>query len=381
MEYPPAIHNIKAFYLSKEMVRRGVVVNWVQLGGNEGSWKEDGIRFSVLRALRKGPFPEAFQILRLVVFCLGTRINLVYEDEWLFLRKKPTARLLGNMILRIFGVKIVLDQRDPFVDFEVAAGELTRGSSRFKRFALLRPLLLRQADLIILPSKAYAATYLSEGIPTEKVLGIFRGVDPKLFRPRIGPSNERSQLGLDGKFVVGWFGLMHPYRMISEIIIPLIENLPKEIPNVHFLIGGEGPLLQEFERIRTGPHGESFTLLGIIPYVKLPDYIAACDVTLCPVSTKFRFTMNSNWLKIGESIAMGTPMVASRTRASDLDFSGVGGVVWADSDFNGFFHAICELEKNLGFYRGKAKEQAEHFGTFSIGSTIPIIVDRTLALN
>ena len=380
IDYPPVIHNIKAYYLSKEMAKRGVQVNWVQLGGLERRWNEDGIRFAVLRAPRKGPFPEAFQIIRFVAFCIAARIKLVYEDEWLFLRKKPTARLLCNLSLRILGVRIVLDQRDPFVDFEVAAGQLMEGSRKHKYLTLMRSLLIRQPDLIILPSKAYAATYESEGIPKEKVLGIFRGVDPESLRPRMEPSIKRLELGLEGDFVVGWFGLMHPFRMIKEIIIPLIENLPKEVPNTHFLIGGEGPLLHEFEKIRQGPAGKSLSLLGIIPYANLPDFIAACDVTICPVSTRFRFTMNSNWLKIGESIAVGTPTVVSKTRVSGLDFADVDGIVWTDSDYESFLHAIRQVHGNLGLYRAKAQEQAKRFEAFSIMSTIPIIVDRTLAL-
>ena len=380
MKFPPVIHNVKAFYLTKEMVRRGVEVTWVQLGGIERRWEEDGIRFAVLRSPRKGPLHEYFQILRLVSFCLASRIKLAYEDEWLFFRKKPGVRLLGNMILRALGVKIVLDQRDPFVDFEVAAGELTKGSGKLRRFSLMKSLLLRQADLVVMPSKAYAAVYESEGIPKEKVLGVFRGIDQEVFRPRTEPSVERSRLGLEGSFVVGWFGLMHKYRMIKEIIIPLIENLPREVPNAHFLIGGEGPLLGEFEKIRQGPAGRSFDLLGNIPYPKLPDYIAACDVTICPVSTKFRFTMNSNWLKIAESIAVGTPVVASRTRISNLDFANVDGIIWAESDYDSFLEAIRRVQENPAFYRAGAQEQATHFEAFSIRRTIPTIVDRALAL-
>ena len=380
MTYPPVIHNVKVFYLSKELRRRGVDVAWVQLGGIERRWEEDGIRFAVLRSPRKGLFHEYFQILRLVAFCLASRINLVYEDEWLFFRKKPTVRLLGNTILRALGVKIVLDQRDPFVDFEVAAGELTEESAKLRRLTLVNSLLLRQADLVILPSKAYAAVYQSDGIPKQRVLGIFRGIDPEIFRPKTEPSPERSRLGLEGNFVVGWFGLMHKYRMIREIIIPLIENLPKEIPNAHFLIGGEGPMICEFEKIRQGPTGRSFDLLGNIPYPKLPDFIAACDVTICPVSPKFRFTMNSNWLKIAESIAVGTPIVASNTRISTLDFANVDGIVWTESDYDSFLKAIRVVQENLAFYRGGARQQATHFEAFSIRSTIPAIVDRSLAL-
>jgi glycosyltransferase involved in cell wall biosynthesis len=380
MNYPPVIHNMKAYYVSEEMKRRGVTVNWVQVGGPKKKWDRDGIRFVVLRAPRRGPFPEALQLLLLALYCATGRIQVVYEDEWLFLRKRPLARLAGQMILRGLGVKLVLDQRDPYVDFEIAAGELDEGTKMHRRLSLMRSLLLRQTDLIILPSEAYSALYVSEGFPEKKVFGMFRGIDPELFKPQVKPNDTKSRLGLEGKFVIGWFGLMHSYRMIREIIVPLIENLAKEMPNAHFLIGGEGPLLGEFDRLRSTEARDSFTMLGQIPYTNLPDYIAASDVTICPVSTKFRFSRYSNWLKIAESIAVGTPIIATRTEISKRDYRDLKGVVWVDSDYQSFLRALRNVQEDRGFLRSEAEDQARHFEAYSIGSTIPRIVDRVLSL-
>ncbi|MDA4123976.1 MAG: glycosyltransferase [Thaumarchaeota archaeon] len=380
MNYPPDIHNMKNYYVSEEMKRRGLTVNWVQLGGPKKRWNKDGIQFAVLRAPRGGHLPEALQALPLALYCATRRIQVVYEDEWLFLRKKPWARLACQMILRGFGVKLVLDQRDPYVDFEIAAGELNEGTKIHRRLSLIRSLLLRQTDLIILPSEAYSELYISEGIPEKKVLGIFRGIDPEVFKPQVKPNDAKSKLGLEGRFVIGWFGLMHSYRMIKEIIVPLIENLAREIPNAHFLIGGEGPLLGEFDRLRSTEAGNSFTMLGTIPYTKLPDYIAASDVTICPVSTKFRFSTHSNWLKIAESVAVGTPIIATKTEISKLDYSHLKGVVWVDSDYQSFLSALKNVQKDHGLLHSEAEDQARHFEAFSIESRIPRIVDRVLAL-
>ena len=286
---------------------------------------------------------------------------------------------MGQMILRRLGVKVILDQRDPFVDFEIASGELQEGTREQRRLASMRPLLLSQTDLIILPSEAYESLYVSEGIPESKVFGVFRGIDPKLFRLQ-APGEIRSKLGLDGDFVIGWFGLMHPYRMIRETIIPLIENLAQEMPNAHFLIGGEGALLSEFERLKGGRAAGTFTLLGSIPYSRLPEYIAACDVTICPVSTRFRFTNHSNWLKIAESISVGTPIVATRTEIAEKDFVDLKGVYWVGSDYESFLRALKEVEKAAGLWRAETLAQARHFGAYSIETTIPKIVDRVEAL-
>jgi glycosyltransferase involved in cell wall biosynthesis len=380
IQYPPDIHDLKAFYISDEMRRRGLKVSWVQVGGPEKRWERDGIGFVVLRAPKRGPLAEVLPLLRLALYCITARINLVYVDEWLFLRKKPLARLANQMVLRGIGVKLVLDQRDPYLDWEIASGEISDRTKNLNRLSLLRTLLLRQTDLVITPSKAYASLYESEGMPSNKVFGMFRGIDHTLFRPETEPNTIRSRLGIRDNFVVGWFGLMHSYRMIKEIIVPLIENLSKEMPSAHLLIGGEGPLMHEFEKLLDTDAKGSFTSLGSIPYSELPSYIAACDVTICPVSTKFRFTMHSNWLKIAESISVGTPIIAARTEISELDYKDVRGVIWVDPNYQSFLSALRKVQANLASYRAEAEGQARHFESYSIGFTIPKIVDRVLTL-
>jgi glycosyltransferase involved in cell wall biosynthesis len=380
MAYPPVIHDMKAYYVTREMKARGARIDWVKVGGQEKEWDRDGIRFAVLRAPSGAHLTDALRIFRLALYCLIRRIQIVYIDEWLFLRKRPVSRLAGHMMLRGLGVRVVLDERDPYVDFEVAAGELREGSSRLRSLSRIRALLLRQTDLIVLPSKAYAVLYESEGMPKEKIFGIFRGVDVDLFKPQQVPNKVRSGIGQEVKFVIGWFGLMHSYRMIREVIIPLIENLSREIPNAHVLIGGEGPLLPEFERLRSSEAGGSFTLLGTIPYEKLPEYISACDVTICPVDPEFKFTKHSNWLKIAESISTGTPVVASRTVSSQTDYVGVKGVVWVSSDYPSFLGALQEIQSDLERYRTEAIVQAAHFDDYSTKRTIPKIVDRVFSI-
>jgi glycosyltransferase involved in cell wall biosynthesis len=386
MNYPPDIHNMKVYYLSQAMVKRGVNVTWVQIGGRERRWASDGIQFVSLtapRGARLSPvarLSEWVRVLRLALYCILDRIQLVYFDEWLFLRNRPFSRLVAQMILRLMGIKVVLDQRDPYVDFELASGELRQGSLTYRWLSWVRPLILRQTDLIVVPSEAYATLYLHEGVPRTKVLGVFRGIDTALFNVHPDPSTAKSRLGLKGKFVIGWFGLMQPYRMINEIIVPLIQNLSKDLPNAHVLIGGEGPLLNEFQSLLRSEARKSFTLLGSIPYSELPGYIAACDVTICPVSTEFRFTTHSNWLKIAESISVGIPIVSTKTDIADMDFKGVRGVIWAGSNYGEFLRALREVQSDPRFFRLEAEEQASNFEPFSIAQTIPKIVDKVLHL-
>lgn len=366
---------MKCYYVTKELLARGDRVTWVRLGGKDKTHFAEGIEFTGIPLPPTNPLFTAFSLLRLVLFCVARRIQIVYLDEWLFFRHRPMSRLAGVIGLRISGAKVVLDERDPLVDFETATGEFSKTSQGYRQTIRAASLSERLSSLVILTSKAYEQLYISDGFPVKKVIGIFRGVDPELFNPMASPDLIRSKFGLDDKFVIGWFGLMHPFRQIKEVLVPVARGISKAIPNAHVLIGGEGPLFGEFQSL-SAEDDIPATVLGFIPYADLPRYIAACDVLLCPVDPRFRFTQRSAWLKIVEALAVGRPIIASRTMISELDYKDLRGVIWVESDLKSFMNALGELKRNYPSYLSQAQDQARHIEDYSVSSTIIKIVDR-----
>jgi glycosyltransferase involved in cell wall biosynthesis len=366
---------MKCYYVTKELIARGNKVTWVKLGGKDKNHFAEGIEFTRIPIPPTNPLLTFFSLLRLVLFCVARRIQIVYLDEWLFFRHRPVSRLAGVIGLRLSGAKVVLDERDPLVDFETATGEFSAGSKWDRVAVRATRLSERLSNLVILTSKAYEQLYVSDGFPAKKVMGIFRGVDPKLFRPIAGPYSVRSKLGLDGKFVVGWFGLMHPFRQIREVLVPIAREITRTIPDGHVLIGGEGPQFSEFQSL-SSEDNISVTVLGFVPYADLPKYIAACDVLLCPVDTRFRFTQHSAWLKIVEALAVGRPVIAAKTMISDLDYKDLKGVTWVDSDLPNFMKALEEIKQNYAPHLSQAQDQARHMEDFTVPRTIAKIVER-----
>jgi len=375
VSYPPNIHNLKSYYITKELVSRGDRVVWVRLGGKGKTHFAEGIEFTRISLSPTNPLFTAFSLLKLVLFCVARRIQIAYLDEWLFFRHRPISRLAAVIGLRISGAKVVLDERDPLVDFETATRELSRTSKGIQRTIRAAGLGERLSSLVILTSMSYEQLYISDGFPAKKVFGTIRGVDTKLFNPLANPDSVRSKLGLGDKFVIGWFGLMHPYRQIKEILVPIARGIDNGIPGAHVLIGGEGPLFSEFQSL-SKEEDVPATVLGLIPYPELPTYIAACDVLLCPVDARFRFTQNSAWLKIIEALAVGRPVIAARTKISELDYRDLRGVIWVESDLENFTKALLELKGNYSKYLSQAQDQAHHIENFSVSKTIVRIVDR-----
>lgn len=373
--YPPNIHNVKSYYVSRELISRGERVTWVRLGGKDKAHFAGGIEFARIPIDPTNVFFTAFSLLRLAMFCLAKRIRVVYLDEWLFFRHRPISRLAGVVALRAAGMKVVMDERDPLVDFETATGEFDPRTHGYHRTIWSVRMSERLSTLLILTSKAYAQLYISEGFPARKVLGVFRGVDHALFNPDVDPAQVKAKLGLDGKFVVGWFGLMHRFRQINEVLIPIARLLPETIPNAQILIGGEGPLQAKFEPLAGDPRSHA-TILGLVPYPELPSYIAACDVLLCPVDSSFRFTKHSAWLKIAEALAVGKPIIATRTKLAEEDYNDLKGVIWVEPGLKSFMDAILEVRKHYANHLSLAQEQSRQFDDYTVRHTIGMIADR-----
>lgn len=366
--------------MSRELAERGHRVIWIQFGRKQGRSSADGLQFVTVTSFGANPLTPFFSIFRMTLHCLAKRVQVAYVDEWLFSRDKPSRRLALFIGLRIAGVKVVLDERDPFVDFEIASGWVSPGSERLGQLQRSQRLLQRLANLLILPSKAYADLLISEGIPGRKVLGAFRGIDTDLFTPNQDPSLARASLGIDGKFVIGWFGLMLPYRLVREVMVPLIEGVNQVIPNAHVVIGGEGPLRSEFDRL-VGRGDLPLSLVGMVAYDDLPRYISACNVLLCPVDDRFRFSNYSAWLKIAESLAVGRPIVASKTMIAVTDFKDLKGVVWVPSSLQGFMRGLKEVYDSYESYLSLARDQANDFGTYSTKKTVAAIANRLESLS
>ncbi len=357
-------------------------MSWVEFDGEKSdSRHHNGIEFATIRISESfGQLRPFLLIIQALVFCVAERVDCVYIDEWLMFRSKAFSQFALRIALKLMRVKIIFDMRDPYIDYQIAYGKLKHGSSRHLSLLRQYSLIYRLTDLIVLPSKVYAELFVKEGIPEIRVLGIPRGIDEKLFNPRVDPTRIREKLGLDGKFVIGWFGMMHRYRQIKEILVPLIKHVREHIPNAYVLIGGTGELFGKFSELKKEEPDSPFALLGMIPYQELPQYITACDVLLSPVDPKYRFTRHSVWLKILESVAVGRPIIATRTALSEGDFKHMKGIVWAEANLQSFLACLVDIHNNYDLYSTQASSQAANFRDYSIHSTIPRIAERILEI-
>jgi glycosyltransferase involved in cell wall biosynthesis len=145
--------------------------------------------------------------------------------------------------------------------------------------------------------------------------------------------NILDELNICGNFVVGFVGRLSP-----EKNIPVILHCAKNLPDVSFVIVGDGPQKQPLEQMANGLHNVHF--VGARNDVE--KFYAAFDLLILPS------VMEGMPLVILEAMVAGTPTIASDVGSIlEVVFDGItGSLIWNPGNPNLFIREIQRLKNN-----------------------------------
>ncbi len=168
--------------------------------------------------------------------------------------------------------------------------------------------ILRSSDRIIVLSTYTRDKLLNQyGIPSDKIVLIPGGVDLERFRPSGNRIDIRRRLGLsENKIILLTVRNLVP-RMGLDNLIHAMADVVHQIPDVHLIIGGSGPLKEDYVRLVEKLGLERFIRFdGFIPEDRLPDYYGAADLFVLPT-----LELEGFGLVTLESLATGTPVIGT----------------------------------------------------------------------
>lgn len=142
-----------------------------------------------------------------------------------------------------------------------------------------------------------------------------------------------NELNIYGDFIVGFVGRLSP-----EKNIPIILHCAKMLPNIAFVIVGDGPQRQPLEQMANGLKNVYF----VGPRSDVEKFYAAFDLLILPSS------MEGMPLVILEAMAAGTPIIASDVGSIlEVVFDGItGSLVWNPGNPNLFVKEIQRFRSN-----------------------------------
>ncbi len=237
--------------------------------------------------------------------------------------KKPVFVYQRCSLYDYIGVKTAEKYKVPFV-LEWNGSEIWVSKNwdnlRFKYRDIaekIERLNLEKSDLIVCVSKELKESLIASGIPGNKILVNFNGVDVNKFNPSIKGERIREKCGLDNKIVVGFcgsFAKFHGAEVLAETFGNILKHHENYRNKVKMLMIGEGNTLDNVKRIlkRKGVMDHA-VCAGSVPADDVPEYLAACDILVAPhIPNEDGSEFFGSPTKLFEYMAMGKAISASK---------------------------------------------------------------------
>ena len=215
------------------------------------------------------------------------------------------------------GVLLALRYRLPLV-VEINSSEVWKAENwhpvRFTGILRLTERVCVQYATRVAVVSAQVGEYLvANGAPRDRIVVNPNGVDPDVFSPERRTRDNDLSRRLDGKIVVGFAGSFAPYHGIL-ILAESLRHVSRAVPNIHYLMMGDGPLRKRFEEILTRDGVcEAATLTGRVAHERMPELLGCCHILASPHQNMADgSTFFGSPTKIFEYMALGRAIVASR---------------------------------------------------------------------
>ncbi|MBI2830663.1 MAG: glycosyltransferase family 4 protein [Chloroflexi bacterium] len=227
--------------------------------------------------------------------------------------------------------------------------EMIRNSPQIPSF--LRPAGGFMGDIMLKKNIGIATriTYVTQAIkdschiPKDKSELLPNGVDTALFRSY--PSEHlRKSLGLDGKFVVGYVGVLREWVKL-EPLFAVLKLLEKDYTDIRMLIVGQEGRFRENKGLAS-EYGVSDKVVftGTVPYAQVPQYISCMDIGTIPFE-KNGVTSDPCPLKLFEYMACQKPVISA------LDITAVKDKILYAFNTDEYRDRIVKLHNDPGLQR------------------------------
>ncbi|MEO0455907.1 MAG: glycosyltransferase family 4 protein [Cyanobacteria bacterium P01_A01_bin.114] len=182
------------------------------------------------------------------------------------------------LLKMIYGCPTVLSLQDILPEAAVQTG-LISNKLAIRVFELLEKFAYASASHIGVITDCFTDNLVSKGVPADKITRISNWVDVDFIRPLPKIENTfRAEHQLQDKFVVLYSGNIARTQGVRTIV-RAAEQL-QYIPDIQFVIVGEERQLDELDELRRALGVENVKLLPFTPRKKLPDMLAAADISL-----------------------------------------------------------------------------------------------------
>src|ERR1700722_7633813 len=295
------------------LVERGDLVDVIALR-REGQSAEDVVdgvhvyRIQTRTINEQGPLAYLYRITRFLLLSsvVLAKKHLRHPYQVVHVHSVPDFLVFAALIPKLFGASVVLDINDVLPELYASKFNLKQNSILFRLLALIEKLSAAFSNHVIIANDIWHRRLVSRSVRGDKCTTIRNYPDPRFFFPR--PRN-----GSNGKFVIMYPGTLNSHQGL-DVAIKAFAKIAPAIPHAEFHIYGEGPakpgLMTLTDRLGLG---DRVTFHDFLPNQQIAELMAKSDLGVDPNRASSSFGNEASSTKILEFMAVGVPLVVSRT--------------------------------------------------------------------
>lgn len=284
------------------------------LAGYKNRWyfREDMGGVKVIRVKSYIAANEGFlkRILDYVSFMVTGGIAAMFQrrpDILISTSPQFFCAVAGWIVSRLRRLPWIFELRDLWPASIVAVGAMKEG-------ALIRMLywiemsMYRAADRVIAVTKGLRQDLVDRGIPGDKVVVVRNGADTNRFTPRPKDPALVERFGLQGKFVVGYYGTIGMGAGVQTAVDA--GALLRDRDDIVIMLAGAGA---EYDEVEKSIRDQGLTNVRLLPpfdQAEMPAVWSLLDAAIVMMKDRplFKATISS---KTFEALAMGLPVIMS----------------------------------------------------------------------
>ncbi len=244
-----------------------------------------------------------------------TKLHLSRRYDLIHVHSVPDFEVFATVIPRLMGARVILDIHDIVPEFYASKFKVTPNSAVFRLLVWLEKLSIAYCHHVIISNHIWQSRLTERSVRPEKCTAIINYPDLALFsrRPKTPSTNNH--------FVICYPGTLNWHQGVDRMI-GAVALLREKAPNLRCWIIGDGP---DFEKLKAMVEKERLeeqvTMNGAVSIEKVAETMALVDLGVVPKRSD-SFGNEAFSTKIMEFMAMGVPVLASRTAIDQYYFTG-----------------------------------------------------------
>ncbi len=273
-----------------------------------------GVRIYRLQAREKArgslvKYLGAYLDFTLRALVAATRLHRRRRYHLVQVSTLPDFLILAALPARLMGAKTVLDFHDLTPEMFMSRRGWKETSLAVRILKLLERSSAALAHRLLAVSEPHRDALVAHGLPAEKFFVYMNLPDPAVFRPcpKVGQEDGRFRLVYHGSIM---------FRLGLDQIVQALRILRDQAPQVQLVLYGVGDAADFIQAYVREHRLEDQVVFhrGIFPMAELPPRLCAANAGIVPLKPDV-FNEVILPVKLMEYVALGLPVIATRTRA------------------------------------------------------------------